>query len=410
MSGSEGLSRYRQSHPVSTPPDLFASVAMCDQEWFAEIVALCARDSAAATKAQIDWKEPKTGFTALHTVVANGTEEDVIALLNIGANLQAETYDSVLWGIYTPGGRTPLHVAAQNGKNGMVRLLISKGAKCDALDSCGNTPEAVAYLNGHSATAQIIVHTPSNPLYLDPAWITETKRSNSHQAFLRMEAQLDRSRAAVEQELVLLRAPDISTRRGVKRIIFAPCSGSVHAFKVNWYASLAWELASEFGVETSMASGTGVCWRDLPDPNNAKLKTWIPCIKGSIGSNPLDTILIGHSSGADAVLATMETERVLGAVIVSGGPTEFDKRKMQEKASQGKATRELNWSAIKLNCNWIIHLHSVDDDVVSVDDARLLAKNLNSEYHELPNKGHFSEDEIPDLLPLLREKILQHNT
>jgi ankyrin repeat protein len=66
------------------------------------------------------------GNTALHLA----TDEDIaMALIAGGANIEARNKQ----------GRTPLLTATEKGRHEIVRLLLSKGAKPDAMDDEGNT-------------------------------------------------------------------------------------------------------------------------------------------------------------------------------------------------------------------------------------------------------------------------------
>ena len=80
--------------------------------------------------------------------------------------------------------------------------------------------------------------------------------------------------------------------------------------------------------------------------------------------------------------------------------------KLAKRAQEGKPIYTPAWLAIKRNCPWIIHLHSIDDEVVSVDEGRKISKNLNSEYHEMDGKGHFTDATLPELVSLLSSKLL----
>lgn len=72
--------------------------------------------------------------TPLHVAAENGDAEDVTALVNDGADPNAQD----------KGGRTPLHVAAQEGHAEAVTALINAGADRNAQDNYGLTPLDVA--------------------------------------------------------------------------------------------------------------------------------------------------------------------------------------------------------------------------------------------------------------------------
>ena len=59
------------------------------------------------------------GFEDFPIAVITGREEDVNAILQTGPDLEA----------YTMGPQTPLHLAAEHGHAGVVKVLLEEGAK-----------------------------------------------------------------------------------------------------------------------------------------------------------------------------------------------------------------------------------------------------------------------------------------
>ncbi len=82
----------------------------------------------------------------LHDASRTGNTEQVRALLNKGANVNAKNQ----------AGGTPLHTAAYNGRINTVQLLISKRAKINAKDKDGWAPLHAAAQEGHTDTAQLL--------------------------------------------------------------------------------------------------------------------------------------------------------------------------------------------------------------------------------------------------------------
>jgi glutaminase len=58
-------------------------------------------------------------------------------------------------------GRTALHLAASEGKNGIVRFLVGLGCRQDCRDRWGNTPLMDALREGHCSTTQLLECTNS---------------------------------------------------------------------------------------------------------------------------------------------------------------------------------------------------------------------------------------------------------
>ena len=61
---------------------------------------------------------------------------------------------------------------------------------------------------------------------------------------------------------------------------------------------------------------------NMPDPYEAKEKIWLPFLLGRCDADA-STILIGHSSGAEATMRLLENNKLLGAVLVSACHTDL---------------------------------------------------------------------------------------
>jgi pimeloyl-ACP methyl ester carboxylesterase len=147
---------------------------------------------------------------------------------------------------------------------------------------------------------------------------------------------------------------------------------------IGWYTNEIVNIARELGIPVIAP------WRDMPDAMKCKEKNWMPYIihdlleidPGGDGKTSTslakNTILVGHSTGADAVLRTLEQVSVLGAVIIAAGPTPLKEGETVEP-DQGWYNRPWDWKKIKENASWIAHYHSEDDDTVPVAEGRRIA-------------------------------------
>ncbi|CAF0985699.1 unnamed protein product [Didymodactylos carnosus] len=154
----------------------------------------------------------------------------------------------------------------------------------------------------------------------------------------------------------------------------------------------------------------------FPDEREAKNSIWIPFLihdlevgaaaealqiqdekpQGSpVGpgqKSSRNDILIGHSSGAMAILRLCEQIKVKGLILVSAGYDNNDK------------DQSWNWNKIKSNTQWIEQFHSSDDPFTSVDSSRHIAKQLHSTYHEFNDRNHFLCNEFPDLINVIQDR------
>lgn len=120
----------------------------------------------AALKGACDWKvcSRKNGFTALHIAARYGQTDFVSEMLTqVPAGIKSERSLNDPNGDY---GITPLHLAAQNGHESTVRLLMnSKGVMIDEPTAViASTPMHYASAGGHLLVAGLIISRSSDSL------------------------------------------------------------------------------------------------------------------------------------------------------------------------------------------------------------------------------------------------------
>jgi predicted alpha/beta hydrolase family esterase len=144
---------------------------------------------------------------------------------------------------------------------------------------------------------------------------------------------------------------------------------------------------------------------DMPDPVAAKASIWLPYIQDILHADE-NTILVGHSSGAIAAMRYAETHKLAGSVLV--GTYYTDLGDDSEKAS-GYFDTPWNWDAIKANQPWVMIFASTDDPYIPIAEPRLVRDELDAEYHQFDDEGHFghpvSKTEFPELLEALKPKL-----
>lgn len=165
----------------------------------------------------------------------------------------------------------------------------------------------------------------------------------------------------------------------------------------NWYQYVRDELEN---------LGQEVIAEDMPDPKFARKEIWIPFIKEKI-SNDENSILIGHSSGAAAVLRFLEENKCKLAIIV--GAYYSDLGDELEKKS-GYFDESWKWDQIKNNAEKIVIFASQDDPHIPISQPRLIKEKIDAEYHEYKDEGHFGADvdkrEFPEII-LVVKKLLE---
>jgi hypothetical protein len=179
------------------------------------------------------------------------------------------------------------------------------------------------------------------------------------------------------------------------KVIFIPGNGGGSP-KDNWFPYLKTEL-EKLKIE--------VIASEFPDNQLARESYWLPFLKDELKADE-QTILVGHSSGAIAAMRYAEANKLLGSVMV--GTYYTDLGLLTEKQS-GYFNRPWNWASIKQNHKWIIQFASTNDPWIPIEEARFVHNQLNTEYHESIDQGHFGGDYkklvFPELLEALKLRL-----
>ncbi|KAH8889895.1 hypothetical protein GQ53DRAFT_651324, partial [Thozetella sp. PMI_491] len=94
--------------------------------------------------ADIEAADKRDGRTPLLLAAENGHEAVVRLLLDSGASIEVKD-----------NGRTPLLLAAKNGREAVVRLLLDRGDAIEVKDNNGRTPLLWAATRGHEAVVRL---------------------------------------------------------------------------------------------------------------------------------------------------------------------------------------------------------------------------------------------------------------
>lgn len=142
----------------------------------------------------------------------------------------------------------------------------------------------------------------------------------------------------------------------------------------------------------------------FPDSNLARAIFWLPFLKELNADK--DTILIGHSSGAVAAMRYSETTPILGSVLVGACYTDLG---LETEKISGYYDAPWNWDAIKKNQKWIVQFASSDDPWIPIHEARVIHENLNTDYFEYSDRGHFGGDyykpDFPEALAAINKHL-----
>ena len=181
------------------------------------------------------------------------------------------------------------------------------------------------------------------------------------------------------------------------KVIIAPGNGCTNIRRSNWYGWLASELEK--------LSVTVVC-ENFPDPINARREIWIPHIKSLCDGAEEETILVGHSSGAQAAMRFAEENRLLAVVLVSA--TFSDLGDANERASNYYPTPDgqnaYKFTKMRENVAIWHQFHSDNDPFIPISEAKQIREGLcldDSAFHYLPKRSHFFDPPFHELLDLV---------
>jgi len=164
----------------------------------------------------------------------------------------------------------------------------------------------------------------------------------------------------------------------------------------NWFPYVKREL-EKLGIE--------VIAKNMPDPVLARKDYWIPFIEKKLEGDE-EAILIGHSSGAVAIMKYLESHKVRGAILVGVCYTDLG---MEEEKASGYYDDEWQWTKIKNNADWIIIFASTNDPFIPISEPRFIKNQLRAEYNEYDNQGHFGGDigkkEFPEIVEIIKDKL-----
>ncbi|OQR82158.1 26S proteasome non-ATPase regulatory subunit 12, partial [Thraustotheca clavata] len=179
----------------------------------------------------------------------------------------------------------------------------------------------------------------------------------------------------------------------VMKVIIVPGNGCTPIACCNWYAWLADKIRS-VGHEAVL--------RDMPDPYVARESIWIPFMKNELGCDE-NSIIVGHSSGAEAAMRFAEKNKVHGLVLASACATDLGDA--NERAS-GYYSRPWEFQKIKANAQWIIQFGSPDDPFLPIAEQNEVAHGLQADYYCLEERGHYMNSDEPDIWQALSLKLV----
>jgi uncharacterized protein len=142
---------------------------------------------------------------------------------------------------------------------------------------------------------------------------------------------------------------------------------------------------------------------EFPDNVLAREAFWMPFLREVLKADE-ETILVGYSSGAIAAMRYAERNRLIGTALVSAYHTDLG---LQDEKLSGYFDRPWQWDAIRQNQSWILQFASVDDPLIAIAEPRFVHEQLNTEYFEFSDQGHFNFNryDFPELVQAIKMKL-----
>ncbi len=162
-----------------------------------------------------------------------------------------------------------------------------------------------------------------------------------------------------------------------------------------WYTSVKNELKK---------LNLDVIAENMPDPELARKKYWIPFMKEKLSND--DSILIGHSSGAVAIMRYLEKNKCKLAILIGVCHTDLG---LESEKKSGYYSGPWQWDKIKNNAEKIIIFASKNDPYIPISEPLLIKNKLAADFHEYDDGGHFGGDvnkkEFPEIARIVSNFI-----
>lgn len=182
------------------------------------------------------------------------------------------------------------------------------------------------------------------------------------------------------------------------RVIILPGNGCSPVEECNWYAWLRDRIEEHPAFSECLL-------RDMPDPDEAYEHTWLPFVIDELKVDE-NTIVIGHSSGAQAAMRLLENHRLLGCILVSACITDGG---LESERIAGYYNRPWQWDRIRSNAKWIIQYHSSDDPFIRRKEPDAVAAAIGSDYTCFDDRSHFFDPSaVRHVLPDILNKLALH--
>ncbi|MFA5841465.1 MAG: alpha/beta hydrolase [Candidatus Paceibacterota bacterium] len=154
----------------------------------------------------------------------------------------------------------------------------------------------------------------------------------------------------------------------------------------------------------------------MPEPLNPRIETWVPFLAKQVGVPDQNTILLGHSIGAQTVLRYLESfggNAKVGGVVLLAGWVHLTDEAYEDKEDLNIALpwleKAINWDKVRPCAGKFVGIFSDNDELVPLTDSEIFREKLGAQIIIEHNKGHFSGEDGVTELPSALQAILDFN-
>jgi predicted alpha/beta hydrolase family esterase len=181
----------------------------------------------------------------------------------------------------------------------------------------------------------------------------------------------------------------------VKVIILHGWGGSPRGNWAGWLSDQLLVSSSQFTVLSPQ----------LPNADHPKQNEWIAKIKEIAETFDEETVLVGHSLGAVAILRLLEIfgnhEKVKAAILVCGFTNHLGIDEIQDFFKT-----DFNWKKIRSKVEKFVIINSDNDPYMKIEEGKILHEKLGGELIIEHNAGHINEAAGFTEYPRLLDSIL----
>lgn len=180
----------------------------------------------------------------------------------------------------------------------------------------------------------------------------------------------------------------------MRRVLIIPGNGCSQTESANWYGWARRALSEYYGDAVIVMAP------NMPDPMAAHEKIWIPFLLNLVDK---DTVVVGHSSGAQAVLRLAEKIELHALIIVSACVTDGGDAGERES---GWYDRPFQWDLMKQNVTKRFQFASRDDPLIPFEAEQMeVARQLDPELTVFDDRKHIWQQTFPELIDLMQREF-----